>query len=293
MTQHLLCVGMGYSARALSRRLASAGWRVTGSATGPDGMARIMAAGWNAIAFDGTVASAALGAAIRTATHLVVSAAPGEAGDPLLRCHAGDIAAAPDLAWIGYLSTIGVYGDHQGRWVDETAAPTPGSARSRQRVAAETAWTDFARQSCKRVQIFRLAGIYGPRRSAIDNLREGAARRIVKPGQIFNRIHVEDIAGTLEAAIGQPDARHTIYNVTDDEPAPPQDVVAYAAALLNLPVPPDIPFENAQLSPMGLSFYGENKRVSNARIKTDLGVVLRFPTYREGLAGIVAGGGTT
>ena len=128
MTQHLLCVGMGYSARVLSRRLASAGWRVTGSATGPDGMARIMAAGWNAIAFDGTAASVALGTAIRTATHLVVSAAPGEAGDPLLRCHAGDIAAAPDLAWIGYLSTIGVYGDHQGRWVDDRAASASRSS---------------------------------------------------------------------------------------------------------------------------------------------------------------------
>jgi nucleoside-diphosphate-sugar epimerase len=192
--------------------------------------------------------------------------------------------------WIGYLSTIGVYGDHQGRWVDETTPVSPGSQRSRQRVVAETAWLDFAARSGKRMQIFRLAGIYGPGRSAIDNLRDGTARRIVKRAQVFNRIHVDDIAGTLAAAIGKLDAQYTIYNVTDDEPAPPQDVVAYAASLLNLPVPPDIPFERAPLSPMGLSFYAENKRVSNARIKADLGVVLQCPTYREGMAGIVKAG---
>jgi nucleoside-diphosphate-sugar epimerase len=286
MTNHLLSVGTGYSAWALSRRLAPKGWTITGSARRPESMARIAAAGWHAVPFDGSAASVQLNEAVRAATHLIVSAAPGDAGDPLLRHHADDIAAAPNLGWIGYLSTVGVYGDHQGRWVDETAPVTPGSQRSRQRVAAENAWLDFAQRTGKRVQIFRLAGIYGAGRSAIDNLRDGSARRIVKPHQVFNRIHVEDIAGTLEAAIHQPQAQYTIYNVTDDEPAPPQDVVAYAAGLLGMPVPPDIPFENAPLSPMGLSFYAENKRVSNARIKADLGVLLRYPTYREGIAAI-------
>jgi len=160
------------------------------------------------------------------------------------------------------------------------------SQRSRQRVAAESAWLGFAARTGKRVQLFRLAGIYGPGRSAIDNLRAGTARRIIKPGQVFNRIHVADIAGALDAAIHKPDCPHTIFNVTDDAPAPPQDVVEYAAKLLGLPVPPDIPFEQAQLSPMGLSFYGENKRVANARIKADLGVKLLYPTYREGLAAL-------
>jgi nucleoside-diphosphate-sugar epimerase len=290
VTDHLLCVGMGYSARALSKRLGPKGWTITGTATGPAGMDRIAAAGWNGVPFDGSAPSMAVAQALRTATHLVVSASPGEAGDPLLRNHADDIARAPHLTWIGYLSTIGVYGDHQGRWIDETAPSAPGSARSRQRVVAESAWLDFARAASRRVQIFRLAGIYGPGRSAIGNLRDGTARRIIKPGQVFNRIHVEDIASTLEAAIDRPDAQHIIYNVTDDEPAPPQDVVAYAAQLLNMPVPPDIAFENAPLSPMGLSFYAENKRVSNARMKTDLGVALQFPTYREGMAGIVKAG---
>ena len=286
MTGHLLCIGMGYSARALSRRMAAKGWSISGTATRPESMQRISEAGWTALPFDGVAPSDQLRQALNRATHLVISAAPGEAADPVLRCHSDDIAAAPDLRWSGYLSTIGVYGDHQGRWVDETAPAAPNSVRSRQRVAAELAWLDFAAQTGKQVQIFRLAGIYGPGRSAVDNLRDGTARRIIKPGQVFNRIHVEDIAGTLEVAIERPNARHDVFNVTDDEPAPPQDVVAYAAGLLGCPVPPDIPFEQAPLSPMGLSFYAENKRVSNARIKADFGVALQFPTYREGMADI-------
>jgi nucleoside-diphosphate-sugar epimerase len=288
MNNHLLCVGMGYSARAFSRRITHRRWTIIGTATRPESMTRISAEGWTAVPFDGEAPSTALSGAIRLATHLVVSAAPGATGDPLMRHHADEIAAARNLTWIGYLSTIGVYGDHQGRWVDETTPASPGSIRSRQRVAAEAAWVDFAQRASMRLQIFRLAGIYGPGRSAVDNLREGSARRIIKPGQVFNRIHVDDIAATLEAAIDRPSAQYAIYNVTDDEPAPPQDVVAHAARLMNLPVPPDIPFEGAPLSPMGSSFYGENKRVSNARIKSDLGVKLQFPTYREGMAGILA-----
>jgi len=286
MTPHLLCVGMGYSASALARRLGTSGWRITGSATSAVGCDRIIAQGWTAVTFDGAAASADLAAAIASSTHLVISAAPGTEGDPLLRHHADDLATAPELAWIGYLSTVGVYGDHQGRWIDENTELRPLSLRSRQRVAAENAWLGFAARTGKRVQLFRLAGIYGPGRSAIDNLRAGTARRIIKPGQVFNRVHVADIAGALDAAIHKPDCPHTIFNVTDDAPAPPQDVVEYAAKLLGLPVPPDIPFEQAQLSPMGLSFYGENKRVSNARIKADLEVKLLYPTYREGLAAL-------
>ncbi len=287
MNNHLLCIGMGYSARALARRLSAKGWRITGSSTSSAGIALIQSQGWDTVQFDGTSsADASMAKAIGAATHLVVSAAPGDAGDPVLRQLSTLVADAPQLAWIGYLSTVGVYGDHQGAWVDEDTPLKPTSVRSRQRVIAEQAWLDFAKSSAKRVQIFRLAGIYGPGRSAIDNLREKTARRIIKPGQVFNRIHVDDIAGVLAAAIAKPSAHHAIYNVTDDEPAPPQDVVAYAANLLGLPVPPDIPFAEAPLSPMGLSFYGENKRVSNARVKSDLGFAFQYPTYREGMAAI-------
>ena len=287
MSNHLLCIGMGYSARALARRLSANGWRISGSSTSNAGSARVQSLVWEAVRFDGTSsADEAMSKAIGDATHLVVSAAPGEAGDPVLRQLSALVADAPHLAWIGYLSTVGVYGDHQGAWIDEDTPLKPTSVRSRQRVIAEQAWLAFAKSSGKRVQIFRLAGIYGPGRSAIDNLQAGTARRIIKLDQVFNRIHVDDIAGVLAAAIAKPSAHHAIYNVTDDEPAPPQDVVAYAAKLLGMPVPPDVPFAEAPLSPMGLSFYGENKRVSNARVKSDLDFAFQYPTYREGMTAI-------
>jgi nucleoside-diphosphate-sugar epimerase len=175
------------------------------------------------------------------------------------------------VQWIGYLSTVGVYGDHGGAWIDETTPATPMQERSRWRLAAEDKWLTLGQRSCKRAQVFRLPGIYGAGRSAIERVREGTAQRIVKPGQVFNRVHVDDI-----------------YNVTDDEPAPPQDVIAYAAELLHMPAPPEIAFEDARLSPMAASFYAENKRVSNARMRNELGVTLKFPSYREGLQAILA-----
>lgn len=285
---HILFVGLGYSALALARQLDS-GWRITGTTTSDEGCDRVRQHGWDAAVFDGTRPSPALRAALATATHLVQSAAPDADGDPLLRQHADDVATTPRLRWIGYLSTVGVYGDHRGDWVDETTPLRPVSLRSRQRVAAEQQWLDLARRADKAVDIFRLAGIYGPGRSALDNLKAGTARRIIKPGQVFNRIHVDDIAGVLQAAIARPsDGASRIFNVTDDAPGPPQDVVAHAALLLGLPVPPDVPFEAAALSPMGRSFYGENKRVANAHAKAVLGWRPRYPTYREGLAAILA-----
>jgi nucleoside-diphosphate-sugar epimerase len=285
----LLCVGFGFSARALAAQLASQRWQITGTSTTDDGCARIREAGRKAVLFDGAAPSADLSAALATATHVVVSVPPGEHGDPLLRHHSDDILKAARLKWIGYLSTVGVYGDHGGAWVDEATPARPGSTRSRRRLAAEQAWLAFPAGAKPMVGVFRLSGIYGPGRSAIDNLRGGAARRIVKPGQVFNRIHVGDIALVLEAAMARQPATAT-YNVTDDEPAPPQDVVAYAAGLLGLPVPPDLPFETAALSPMARSFYSENKRVRNDRIKQELGVQLACPTYREGMAAIAAQG---
>lgn len=285
--EHLLCFGMGFSARRLAEHLAPEGWGVTGTATSADGVARIAAKGYAGLLFDGTAPGRHVAAALATATHVVVSVPPDDAGDPVLRHHAGDLAAATSVRWIGYLSTVGVYGDRKGAWVDETSPPTPVNDRSRRRLLAEDAWLSFGRESGKRVQIFRLAGIYGPGRSAIDNLRAGRAQRVVKPGQRFNRIHVDDIAGVLIAAM-RSDSRHTIFNVTDDEPAAPQDVVAYAAHLLGREPPPEVKLEEAELSAMAQSFFNESKLVSNARIKEALGVTLAYPTYREGLAAIAA-----
>lgn len=281
----LFCFGMGYSAVELARRIAPRGWAVAGTSTTEHGIAGLRRSGFEAYPFDGQSAASDLRARLATITHAVVSVPPDASGDAVLRCFEKELAAAPQLEWIAYLSTIGVYGDHQGGWVDETTPVTPGSDRSRRRVVAENEWLDFAARTGKRVQVFRLAGIYGPGRSAIDNVRDGSARRIIKSGQVFNRIHVADIAAVLEGAMSH-ESDHNIFNVADDEPAPPQDVIAYAAELLGMPVPEGINYDAATFSPMGRSFYSENKRVRNDRIKSELGVVLQFPTYRDGLSAL-------
>ncbi len=284
----LFCFGLGYSAKALARRLRHENWIISGTSTSAEGVSKLARDGYAAHVFDGTAPSFGIRKVLAQCSHVLVSVPPNAGGDPVLRHHGRDMAEAGSIKWIGYLSTIGVYGDHGGAWVDETTQAHPTSERSKRRLAAEVAWLDFARRTGKRVQIFRLAGIYGPGRSPIDNLRDGSARRIVKPGQVFNRIHVEDIASALVAGIGGRGSE-AIYNVTDDEPAAPQDVVAFAARLLEVPPPPELALEAARLSPMGLSFYAENKRVRNARLKADLGVSLMYPTYREGLRSVVAG----
>ncbi len=281
---HLFCFGLGFTARRLARRLAAAGWRISGTrrpgdgappAADPDGFAVLP------FGRDRPIADAAV--RLADVTHVLVSVPPDEAGDVVLDIHGGDLRAAPRLSWCGYLSTTGVYGDTGGAWIDEEAPLDPGAARSRRRVAAEQAWRD----SGLPVEIFRLAGIYGPGRSALDNLRRGRARRIVKPGQVFSRIHVDDIVRVLEAAMARP-RPGAIYNVCDDEPAPPQDVIAYAAGLLGLDPPPPVAFDEADLSPMAASFYADNRRVRNDRIRRDLGVQLAYPTYREGLKALLA-----
>ncbi len=238
------------------------------------------------LVFDGSAADASVMAKLADATQVLVSIPPDGHGDRALACLHDQIAAFRTLETIVYLSTIGVYGDHRGRWIDETTPPNPSSERSRARLVAEQGWQKLGMATGKRVVILRLAGIYGPGQNAVENMREGTARRIVKKDQVFNRIHVEDIARAIEAGFalhsgGQPEG---IYNITDNEPAPPQDVVAYAANLAGLPVPPDLPFETASLSVMARSFYAENKRVSNSKMLTELGVTLAYPTYREGLA---------
>jgi nucleoside-diphosphate-sugar epimerase len=278
----LLCIGLGYSAQVFAARVAAEGWRIAGTATSADGAARIAALGYDAIVFDGRAPSAALRTALASATHLLISAPPDADGDPLLRHHAADLATASHLAWIGYFSTVGVYGDHAGAWIDETTPARPTSARSRWRLDAEEAWLALGRRTQIRTNVFRLPGIYGPGRGPLEAVCNGTARAIVKPGQVFNRIHVEDIANVLAAAIARP-TKHAIYNVTDDEPAPSHEVLAYAAAQLGLPPPPTVNFDTADLTPMARSFYSECKRVSNARIKSALGVTLLFPTYRDGM----------
>lgn len=285
---HLLCFGLGYSARVLCTSLAAKGWRISGTSRSAEGAAQIERGGWSAAVFDGESRSADVAGLLDTATHVLLSVPPDDHGDPVLRFHRDDICAAPRLRWIGYLSTVGVYGDANGALVDETTPAAPASQRGKRRLDAETQWLALETSSKARIEVFRLPGIYGPGRSAIDQLRAGTARRIVKPGQVFNRIHVADIARALEAAIATPTS-HRIFNITDDEPGPPGDVVAYAAQLIGVMPPPEIPIEAAELSPMARSFYGESKRVSNARVKAALGVALAYPTYREGLAAIARG----
>ena len=278
----MFCFGFGYTAAVVADRMATIGFEVAGTRTSA-------ASGDPAIvAFRGDGPGPEVSRALGGATHVLVSIPPDIEGDPTLRHHAADLAALPELAWIGYLSTIGVYGDTQGAWVDESSPVRPGSERALRRQHAERAWRTFAEDTGRRVEIFRLPGIYGPGRSVIDALRSGTARRIVKPGQVFNRIHVGDLATVLAAAMAGP-ARHDLYNVADDEPAPPEDVVAYAADLLGLPLPPTVPFADARLSPMAASFYAECKRVRNDRIKRAYAIELAYPTYREGLLSLLDG----
>jgi nucleoside-diphosphate-sugar epimerase len=281
---HLLCFGLGFSARVLAARLAAKGWTVTATSRSEDGAESIRAKGYRAAVFDGTAPLPP--AALDGVTHLVVSAPPGADGDPVLRQHAAHFAAgARQIRWAAYLSTTGVYGDHGGALVTEETPLTPNTERGQKRLLAETQWLELWREHGFPVHIFRLAGIYGPGRNQLLSLLDGTAKRVIKEGQIFSRIHVEDIATVLEASIARPNPGGA-YNVCDDEASPPQDVVEYGAKLLGLPVPPAIPFEQAELSPMARSFYADSKRVSNARLKRELGVHLSYPTYREGLAAI-------
>jgi nucleoside-diphosphate-sugar epimerase len=280
MTNTLLSLGHGYTARALARHLHAQGWDIIATSRTAD----TPQTGVDLRQWPGADLSDAFG----RASYLLTSIAPTEAGDPVLNALAGQIAAAPNLKWIGYLSTTAVYGDHAGGWVDETTPLNPATKRGEWRVAAERAWQDFAAKQSLSLQIFRLAGIYGPGRGPFAKLRTGTARRIVKPGQVFSRIHVEDIAQTLAASMRHPNPG-AIYNVCDDDPAPPQDVLAFAAEILGLPVPPAEDWESAEMTAMARSFYSESKRVRNDRIKSELGVKLKYPDYRSGLRALVDG----
>ncbi len=274
----LLCLGFGYTARTLAPRLGPEWEIISTSRSGDTGTVR----------FDRE--HPLPGSAFAGITHILISVPPDVVGDPVLDRHGTDFAALPGLRWVCYLSTTGVYGTRDGGWVDETAELRPTGERGARRVAAETAWLDLHRRSGLPVHIFRLAGIYGPGRSAFDALRAGTAKRIDAGAQVFSRIHVDDIATVLLTSIAQP-RPGTIYNVCDDEPAAQADVVAFAAALLGVETPPLVALAEAELSPMAKSFYADSKRVSNALIKQELGVTLAYPDYRAGLAAILAAGG--
>ena len=284
MGKTLISFGHGYSAQALAKRLLPQGWVIYGTtrkaekadALRDEGVIPVM---WP----DGDLSEA-----FATATHILVSAGPDEEGDPVLAKLEPRIREiAPRLEWAGYLSTTGVYGDHEGEWVDESAPLTPATKRGKLRVMAETQWRDIDGLP---LHIFRLAGIYGPGRGPFEKVRKGTARRIIKEGQVFSRTHVEDIAQVLEASINRPN-QGAAYNVCDNDPAPPQDVIAYAAELLGLPVPPEVPFAEAEMSPMARSFYAESKKVDNRRIREELGVELKYPDYRTGLKALLAEAG--
>ena len=281
----LLVAGLGYSGLAVAHAAVAAGWRVAGTTRDPSRLGS--PAGIAVIPF------VSAGDALREATHLLLTAPPGEAGDPFLAAHRAAIDATLDtqrLRWVGYISTTGVYGDRAGDEVDEATLPAPGQARSVRRLAAEDSWRAVAAGRAA-LDIFRAGGIYGPGRSPFDDLRAGTARRVVKPGHAFSRIHRDDIAQAVCAAIGQalpPTMR--VLHLVDDEPVESAAVTEYAATLLGMPAPPAIPFEQARatLSPMALSFWAENRRVANAATKAALGIAWRYPTYREGLAAILA-----
>jgi nucleoside-diphosphate-sugar epimerase len=280
LVPQLLIFGFGYSGRAIARAARDAGWGVTVTSRTPN--AQKPEAETEIIHFEDAED------AIAEASHILATAAPGERGDPALVRYGAQIAVS-SAVWMGYLSTTGVYGNRDGGWVDEETAPAPQSERARRRVEAETAWRDFEAQCA--VDIFRLAGIYGPGRSMFDDLRDGTARRVVKPGHLFGRIHRDDIALGVVAAMksaGISGAR--IFNFSDDEPAASADVVVEAARLLGVEPPVAVPYEEAaaKMSAMGLSFWAENRKVANAKTKAMLGIAWKYPSYRGGLAGILA-----
>jgi nucleoside-diphosphate-sugar epimerase len=283
--KHMMFFGFGFCAAALAPRLQARGWRLSATCRTPEKAAQLAAQNIEAVAWP-EAGQALRPTDLEGVTHGLISAPPEAAGDPVLAKAGAALAArASALQWLGYLSTTGVYGDHGGAWIDEDTPPGPVGERGQKRVDAEAQWAQFGAQYELPIMYFRLAGIYGPGRNQLTSVANQTARRIDKSGQVFSRIHVQDIATILAASIDQPNPGRA-YNLCDDEPAPPQDVVAFAAELLGHEPPPLVAFEAASLSPMARSFYGDNKRTSNQRVKQELGVTLRYPTYRDGLTAL-------
>jgi len=279
--------GMGYSSQATARaihKIIDREIQVSGTTRSRRKADELIRSGIKTHAFDGRAPGLMLANDLLKASQVVVSIPPAEGGDPVLSHHRRELDAAENLEWLCYFSTVGVYGNADGAWVDETAETEPVNERSKLRVRTEQAWRDYARERDIPLAILRIAGIYGPGRSSLDKLREGRARRVIKPGQVFNRIHVDDI-GRITALAARTRLEGT-FNLTDDEPAPPQDLVTFAAELSGLEAPPEVAFEEAEMSEMARSFYSDNKRVSNAAIKRALGIELLYPSYRQGLRSI-------
>jgi nucleoside-diphosphate-sugar epimerase len=283
----LFCFGLGYSAERLARMLLADDWAVAGTCQSEARKAELQAMGVDAHLFDANRPLDDAGAVLSGITHLLSSVPPGNDGDPVLQCHEGDIRRAGGLKWAGYLSSTGVYGDCAGAKVDETSPVNPSSDRSRRRAEAEARWLALAHDHGVPVHIFRLAGIYGPGRSALDQVWAGRARRIEKPGHVFSRTHVDDIVRVLGASMEKPNPGG-IYNVADDEPASAADVTQFACELLDVEPPPPVPFTDAakEMSEIGLSFWRDNRLINNSRIKDELGVKLLYPNYREGLRAV-------
>jgi nucleoside-diphosphate-sugar epimerase len=293
MTESMLILGLGYAGRAIAMAAHRAGFAVSGTSRDPAAAGAGAGAGAGALPGITLLRFDEAGDAIRAATHLVATAAPGEAGDPVLAAHAGAIRAAAGLRWAGYFSTTGVYGDRGGAWVTEDTTPAPSQERSRRRIAAEAAWAE-ALEGRVALDLFRTAGIYGPGRSVLDDLRAGKARRVVKPGRTFSRIHVEDIARAVVAAAGGPHgAAPRVLHLADDEPAESAVVLEEAARLLGVLPPPALPLAEAweTMSPMGRGFWAEDRKVCSKATQAMLGLRWHYPSYREGLAAITGGSG--
>jgi hypothetical protein len=283
----LFVFGLGYTALRWAARLRADGWEIAGTVRDAERAAALQAQGIDAHVFDRAAPLADAGGVLAGTTHLLFSIPPDSRGDPALDRHGADIVRLKGIDWAGYLSTTGVYGDTGGEWVSEASWLRPAGDRQKRRAQAEKGWMDLYRQYGLPLHIFRLSGIYGPGRSAIDNLRAGTAKRVDKPGHVFCRIHVDDIGETLLASMARPNPGG-IYNVADDEPAPQHEVVSFAAGLLGMEPPPLVPFDPTQMSEMAVSFYADCRRVKNARIKDKLGVKLRHPDYRSGLTAQLA-----
>jgi nucleoside-diphosphate-sugar epimerase len=283
----LFAFGLGYAARRVLARLP--GVEASGATRDPETARAWRRDGVAAWAVDDSAARPAMEAALRGADVLLVSAPPDDNGDPALGRFASAVAAAPALARVVYLSSVGVYGDRDGAWVDESSPPASGSPRASRRLAAERQWRAFGEERGAPVDVLRLAGIYGPGRNALGKLQRGEARRIVKPGQVFNRIHVDDIAAVAVRLI-EAGGAGGLWNVADEEPAPPQDVIVFAAELIGLAPPPEEDFASARLTPMARSFYDDNRRVDVGKLRRELGYRWLYPTYRDGLRALAAAG---
>ena len=280
---HLFCFGLGFSGRALGHSLFQDGWKVSGTTRSPEKLKVLEQKGFGVYFFPGE--ECLIEVQLVSATHIIVTIPPKEEGDVVFREFREAIIQAKNLKWLGYISSTGVYGNHNNKWVDETSFLTPSNERNLLRVKVENQWLELGRKKSIGIHIFRSAGIYGPGRNMLETVKSGKARRIEKKGQVNGRIHVEDLVSVLKASIGKPNPG-SIYNVCDDEPAPSKEVVEFACQLLKINPPPVISFNKAELSEMARIFYLDNKKIKNKKIKIELNIKLKYPNYREGLKAI-------